>query len=96
MGVPVVTLAGQTAVSRGSSSILNEIGADDLVATIADEYVKVAATLAQDLPRLQTRRSVLRDRLRESPLMDSARFAANLEAVYRQIWTDRRFAQAPS
>jgi predicted O-linked N-acetylglucosamine transferase (SPINDLY family) len=86
MGVPVVTLAGQTAVSRGSLSILNEIGAPDLVATNTDQYVQVAANLAQDLSRLQNLRSSLRDRLRHSVLMDAARFAANLEAVYRQIW----------
>ena len=39
MGVPVVTLAGKTAVGRGGLSILSNIGLPELVGHTEDEYV---------------------------------------------------------
>ena len=40
MGVPVVTLSGETAVGRGGRSILSNIGLPELVAETPEEYVK--------------------------------------------------------
>src|SRR6185503_11079693 len=37
MGVPVVTLAGQTHVSRVGASLLGAVGVDDFIATTAQE-----------------------------------------------------------
>ncbi len=86
MGVPVVSLAGQTAVGRGGLSILTNIGLPDLAARDPEQYVQVAAELAQDLPRLAGLRATLRERMRSSPLMDAPRFARNVEAAYREMW----------
>jgi predicted O-linked N-acetylglucosamine transferase (SPINDLY family) len=86
MGVPVVSLAGQTAVGRGGLSILTNVGLPDLAARDAGHYVQVAAELAQDLPRLSDLRATLRERMRNSPLMDAPRFARSVEAAYREMW----------
>ena len=86
MGVPVVTLAGKTAVSRGGLSILSNVGLPELVARTADEYVEIAAGLAGDVGRLVGLRSSIRQRMASSPLMDGPRFARAVEAAYRQIW----------
>ena len=86
MGVPVVSLAGQTAVSRAGSSILSNIGLNELVATTAARYVEIASTLAHDVSRLAFLRSTLRDRMRSSPIMDQRQFARDVEAAYRQMW----------
>jgi len=86
MGVPVVSLAGKTAVSRAGWSILANAGLPELVAKTADEYVRIAVDLANDLPRLQALRSTLRQRMQTSPLMDAPRFARNIESAYRQMW----------
>jgi predicted O-linked N-acetylglucosamine transferase (SPINDLY family) len=86
MGVPVVTLPGQTAVSRGGASILSNIGLPELVARSPDDYVGIAAGLAGDLPRVASLRASLRQRMLASPLMDATRFARGIEAAYRQIW----------
>ena len=86
MGVPVVSLAGQTAVSRAGLSILSNIGLPELVAHTPEQYVQIAADLARDLPRLQQIRAGLRTRMQSSPLMDAAGFARELEQAYRQIW----------
>jgi predicted O-linked N-acetylglucosamine transferase (SPINDLY family) len=86
MGVPTVTLAGQTAHSRGGLSILTNIGLSDLVATSPEQYVEIASKLARDLPRLSELRTTLRSRMQSSPLMGGAQFARDVEAVYRQMW----------
>ncbi len=86
MGVPVVSLAGQTAVGRGGLSILSNLGLPELVAHDAEQYVRIAEGLANDLPRLSNLRATLRQRMQDSPLMDAPRFARNVEAAYREMW----------
>ena len=86
MGVPVVSLAGQTSVGRAGLSILSNVGLEALVARDVDEYVLIARDLANDLPRLAQLRECLRQRMEVSPLMDSPRFARNIEAAYRRMW----------
>jgi protein O-GlcNAc transferase len=86
MGVPVVTLTGQTAVGRGGSSILANVGLPELIAKTPQQYVEIATSLAKDLPRLAELRRTLRARMQASPLMDAPRFARNVETAYRQMW----------
>ena len=86
MGVPVVTLVGQTAVGRGGLSILSNIGLTQLVAYNEDEYIRIAVDLAKDLPRLTELRRTLRERMLASPLMDAPRFARSIEGAYRTMW----------
>jgi protein O-GlcNAc transferase len=86
MGVPVVSLCGTAAVSRAGLSQCSNLGLQELVTHRSDEYVRIAVELAGNLPRLEALRSTLRDRMRQSPLMDAPRFARNIEAAYRQMW----------
>ena len=86
MGVPVVTLAGRTAVGRGGVSVLRNVGMPELIAETPQQYVQIATDLAGDLPRLGELRRTLRARMQASPLMDAERFARNIEAAYRQMW----------
>jgi predicted O-linked N-acetylglucosamine transferase (SPINDLY family) len=86
MGLPVVTLAGATHVSRVGASLLNHAGLRELVASTDDEYVDFAAKLAHDLPRLAALRAKLRGMLLDSPLTDGAGYARNLERAYREMW----------
>jgi predicted O-linked N-acetylglucosamine transferase (SPINDLY family) len=71
MGVPLVTLAGTTSVSRQGVRFLRTVGLDDLIADETEQYVRVASDLARDVPRLAALRRGLRERMRCSPLMDS-------------------------
>ena len=86
MGVPVVTLAGKSGVSRAGLSQLMNLGVPELVAYAEDEYVEIATKLARDLPRLEELRRTLRARMKASVLMDAPRFARNIEAAYRAMW----------
>ena len=86
MGVPVVTLRGQTAVGRGGASILSNVGLPELVARDADDYLRIAANLSSDAERLRSLRHELRAKMEGSALMDGPRFARQLETAYRQMW----------
>jgi predicted O-linked N-acetylglucosamine transferase (SPINDLY family) len=86
MGVPVVSLIGKTAVSRGGLSILSNVGMPELVTDDPDRYVQVAVDLARDSARLGGMRAGLRERMQSSPLMDARQFARDIEAAYRRMW----------
>jgi predicted O-linked N-acetylglucosamine transferase (SPINDLY family) len=82
MGVPVVTLAGRTHVSRVGASFLAQLGMGSHVASDATEYRETCKRLAADIPHLATLRSELRERMRHSPLCDAPRFVRRLEDAY--------------
>jgi predicted O-linked N-acetylglucosamine transferase (SPINDLY family) len=86
MGVPVISVAGRSAVSRMGLSVLANAGLQELVAETPEQYVALATRLARDLERLDALRQGLRQRMVESPLLDAERFARELEALYRQVW----------
>jgi predicted O-linked N-acetylglucosamine transferase (SPINDLY family) len=86
MGVPVITLAGQTHVSRVGVSLLSNVGLARLIANSPEDYVRVAVELAGDRAALSEWRSGLRSTMKASPLMDARTFARNIESIYRQVW----------
>ena len=86
MGVPVVTLVGQTVVGRAGLCQLTNLGLPELIASSPEQYVRIAVELAGDLPRLSELRATLRRRMQDSPLMNAPRFARNIEVAYRQMW----------
>ena len=86
MGVPVVTLPGETVVGRAGLSQLTNLALHELIASTPDDYVSIAATLASDRQRLATLRRTLRRRLETSPLMNAERFARHTESAYRAMW----------
>lgn len=84
MGVPVITRVGNTCAGRAGLSQLFNLGLTELAADTDTAFTQIALALARDLPRLAALRSQLRPRMAQSPLMDSARFARNIEALYRR------------
>jgi predicted O-linked N-acetylglucosamine transferase (SPINDLY family) len=86
MGVPVVTLVGETVVGRAGLCQLMNLGLPELIASTPEDYVRIASELAGDLPRLAVLRATLRPRMQASPLMDAPGFARDIEAAYRTMW----------
>lgn len=85
MGVPTVTLSGQTHASRAGGSVLSQVGLEHLIASTPIEYVKVATRLASDLRQLGELRHNLRQKMASSALRDEVGYARRIEAVYRVI-----------
>ncbi len=87
-GVPVVTLSGNSYVTRFGGSGHALLGLTDLITHSREEYVEAAVALANDRERLRQYRRTLRARVAASPLLDFAGFTRRLEDVYREMWAD--------
>jgi predicted O-linked N-acetylglucosamine transferase (SPINDLY family) len=88
MGVPVITLPGQTAVSRAGVSILEHLGLPEFIARSSMDYIRIASDLATDTSRLSELHKSLRPRLLSSALTDARSFAASVESAFRGAWIE--------
>lgn len=95
-GVPVVSVQGRHFASRVSASLLSAVGLPELVANDMDSYKKLALHLAQHPDELAALKEKLAQNRMREPLFDTARFVANLEKAYREIWRKYCTAEPPS
>jgi predicted O-linked N-acetylglucosamine transferase (SPINDLY family) len=86
MGVPTLTLAGDSLISRQGASILSAAGLPEWVVESRADYIARAVTIANDLPSLVNLRAALRRQVLASPLFDASRFAVNFEDALWQMW----------
>lgn len=82
MGVPTITLAGNTLLSRQGESLLTAAGITRWIAHSPHDYVAKAVDLAGDIDRLAVIRAQLRDRVKRSALFDGPRFANDLAQAF--------------
>ncbi|PKO62798.1 MAG: hypothetical protein CVU24_02470 [Betaproteobacteria bacterium HGW-Betaproteobacteria-18] len=85
MGVPVITLAGDHAVSRLCAAHLSRVGLDEFITHSEDAYLQCAIRFANDLPKLNEVRLSLRARMNAAECQ-SATITRQLEAAYRDMW----------
>jgi predicted O-linked N-acetylglucosamine transferase (SPINDLY family) len=93
MGVPVVTLTGESHGGRMGFAILQKIGLEALAATSVEQYVSMALSLAGDHHQLDNLRRGLRAKMRQSDLAQPLRTTRGIEKAYREIWRDWCSAQ---
>jgi predicted O-linked N-acetylglucosamine transferase (SPINDLY family) len=86
MGVPVVTLTGDTFMSRNGDAIMSRLGLDEWITNDPGVYVDKAVGFARDRDALASLRSTMRQRLTDSVVCDQRRFARELEDAYRMMW----------
>ncbi len=86
MGVPVITLAGESFISRAAGSMLYHAGLGDFVVDTPKAYVAAARELAGDIERLRSLRRTLRERVATSPLCDAPAYARSIEIAYQDMW----------
>ncbi len=86
VGVPVVTIEGPTFAQRVASSLLRTVGLPELVCADADAYRATVAALARDPARRAALRTRLAAERHTHPLFDGARFALDIEQLYRRMW----------
>ncbi len=89
MGVPVVTLAGDTHASRVGKSLLTAAGYPAWAAESEQEYTAIAARLAGDRDGLARVRAELPSRLAASALCDAERFVRGFEEALREVWREK-------
>lgn len=86
MGVPFVTLAGNSTASRYGVALMRGLGLPEFVAASADEYVDRVVAFAGDLPGLDRIRQSLRGRITANLNRDPLRLTRHLEDAYRAAW----------
>lgn len=84
-GVPQICLAGGALHSRMSSTIVQALGLDELIAHSIDDYVDKAVYLAESTDALKAIRQALPERVRNSPLTDLPGFARALESLLHEL-----------
>ncbi len=86
MGLPVITLEGQSFNSREAASVLNSLEMPELITTSEDEYESLAIELALNPSKLKAIKDRLTVNLSTAPLYNTSLFTKNLEIAYRQMF----------
>jgi FkbM family methyltransferase len=94
-GCPVLTMAGETFVSRVAGSLLRTIGLSELVTSSLGEYQATALRLAREENLLGDLRARLEANRKTARLFDAGQFARNLEKAYVAMWEIYASGQQP-
>ena len=86
MGVPVLTLEGESFLSRQGVGILMNVGLPGWISTSEEDYVARAGYHAADLRGLAALRKELRQQVLASPIFNASSFAKNFETALRGMW----------
>ncbi|MCE9640839.1 MAG: tetratricopeptide repeat protein [Betaproteobacteria bacterium] len=86
MGVPTITLAGNTTAGRTGASILGHVGLEEFVARDADDFMRKGVFWASRLEALSEIRAGLRHRIEMSEISQPQLIAAGLEQALRVMW----------
>lgn len=89
MGVPVITLSGNTHAGRVGHSILTSLNQNQLVALSVKEYIEIAVSLANDVLQRTYYKNSLRSILSTSKLMDGKDMATSIENAYEYAWNSQ-------
>jgi protein O-GlcNAc transferase len=85
MGLPTITLNGDTEQSRVSASIIKPLGLEECITENMQDYIDAAVKLANDTKRLATLRGCLRQRLAEQLRVGNETIVRALEAHIENI-----------
>lgn len=86
MGVPVLTVAGDSYVSRQGASIMTHVGLSEFIAENPSHLIELAKTWANNKEWLADIRLGLRRLMTNSPIADGVRYVRALEAALRTAW----------
>jgi protein O-GlcNAc transferase len=86
MGVPVLTLAGNSFLSRQGVGLMMNAGLPDWIGADPGDYVARAVAHASDVQGLAELRARLRHKVFNSPIFDAPRFSQHFEAALRSMW----------
>jgi predicted O-linked N-acetylglucosamine transferase (SPINDLY family) len=94
-GLPVLTCLGETFVGRVAASLLNAVGVPELITTTPEDYEALAITLAMRPDELAAIRTRLEAHRLTTPLFDTQRFTAHIEAAYTAMHARHQAGLAP-
>lgn len=86
MGVPTLTIAGNTLASRAGTTWMSHVGLEEFVAGNTEEFVAKGVALASDIPALAAMRMGLRERCAASAAFRPDVVAAGVSRALRIMW----------
>lgn len=86
MGLPLLTLMGESFASRYAASILNAVNLPELITETQEQYEALAIELAQNHEQFNQIRNKLNNNLPTTPLFNTKLFARNIEAAYQEAY----------
>ena len=86
VGLPILTLMGESFASRVAASLLNAVGMPELVTNSREGYESLAIELATNPEKLQAIKNKLINNVERSSLYNSELFARYLESAYTQMY----------
>jgi len=86
VGLPILTLMGESFASRVAASLLNAVGLPELITTNQNAYESLAIELATQPNKLGTIRNKLVNNLPSSPLFNPKLFTEHLESAYQVMY----------
>ncbi|WP_333874568.1 tetratricopeptide repeat protein [Methylobacter sp.] len=86
MGVPTLTLVGETVTARQGATILGQLGLNAFVAQDAADFVRKGLSWANHPDSLANVRAHLRERLQQSAIGQPSMIAASVEFALRMMW----------
>jgi predicted O-linked N-acetylglucosamine transferase (SPINDLY family) len=95
-GLPLVTLSGETFVSRVASSLLSAVGLPDLITRTLPDYEALALKLARDPAALARLKAHLQDARATAPLFDTDRFRRHIESAYVTMFERSQKGELPA
>ena len=84
-GVPILTLKGKSFPSRVASSILTNVGLENLIVSNLKDYETKAISLAKNYEEIESLKNHLAQEKNLSKLFDSKVFTKDLEKIYKKI-----------
>jgi protein O-GlcNAc transferase len=90
VGLPLLTLSGETFASRVAGSLLRSLDLHELITRTHQDYFEVANRLAKHPDQLRTMRQKLQKALATTDLFDGAAFARKIEATFEQLLVEFR------
>ena len=85
MGLPVLTLSGQSFASRMAGSLVHAVGLAELATTSLADYTEAAVAIGTDAARHARLRAALAGDAWQRHIGDSAGFTARVEAAFKAI-----------
>ena len=85
MGLPIITIKGESFASRMASSLLNALNLNNLVTSNKIEYENLAINLGNDKKKLSEIKKKLTKSIIDSSLFDSVNYTDELEIIYEKM-----------
>ena len=86
MGLPVLTLKGNSFNSREASGVIGALNLYELITNSQKEYESLAVEIANNPEKLKNIKDKLVSNLKTGPLYDTPLFTKNLEAAYKKMY----------